>query len=234
MTIIGISGKIGSGKNYLSEKLIQEFTRLGYTTSEASFAAALRNELNRIIKTIKVDYLDAVPFKETIHNMADIYNMTVGESALMHALLIDDIVEHSDLNANSRTEGIRRSLQILGTDIRRKTDNDYWVKEFLRTVPESDFVFVTDVRFPNEADAIVNSNGVMLRLEVPQEVINERVQGRDGLQYSEDALNHPSELALDDYEQFNITVDDQFIVHDIVELIINKDDRFVRIEQQGV
>lgn len=234
MTVIGISGKIGSGKNYLSEKLIQEFTKLGFTTSEASFAAALRNELNRIIKTVKVDYLDAVPFKTTIHNMTTMYNMTLGEAALMHALIIDDVVEHADLNANSRTEGIRRALQILGTDIRRKNDNDYWVKEFLRTIPDSDYVFVTDVRFPNEADAIIQNDGIMIRLEAPQDVINERVQGRDGLQYSEAALNHPSEKALDDYGKFTLTVDDQFVVRDIIEIIINDKDRLIRIEQQGV
>lgn len=228
MTIIGISGKIGSGKNYLSEKLIQELTKLGYTTSEASFASALRSELNRIIKTIKVDYLDAVPFKETIHNMSDIYSMTIGESALLHALLIDDIIEHGDFNANSRTEGVRRALQILGTDIRRKNDNNYWVKEFHRTVPESDFVLVTDVRFPNEADSVVSHEGVMIRLEVSQDVINERIQGRDGLQYSEDALAHPSETALDNYEKFDIIVNDKFIAEEIVNKIVDHNNNLMK------
>lgn len=222
MTIIGISGKIGSGKNYLAEKLIQELTSLGYTTSEASFAAALRSELNRMIKTIKVDYIDAVPFKQTIHHMSDIYSMTLGEAALMHALLIDDVVEYGDFNANSRTEGVRRALQILGTDIRRKNDNDYWVKEFHRTVPDSDFILVTDVRFPNEADSVVEHEGIMIRLEVSQDVINERVQGRDGLQYSADALAHPSETALDNYEKFDIIVNDKFDVSHIVNSILAK------------
>lgn len=221
MTIIGVSGKIGSGKNYLSEQLIKELHKLGYSTTEASFAASLRNELNRIIKTIKVDTIDGVEPYSIIDNIHTIHKMDLNEAEDLYNMLVADIVEIDGLNAHSRTESIRRALQYLGTDVRRKTDNEYWVKEFHRTVPDSDFILVTDVRFPNEADSVVEHGGLMLRLDVSPEVILERIQSRDGLKYSNDALTHPSELALDDYDKFDYLISDEYNIDDIVSFIVN-------------
>ena len=234
MKIIGISGKIGSGKNYLAEQLIKEFHKLGYTTEEASFASSLRNELNRIIKTIKVDVIDNVPYDEIIKHVQDIHRMDTSDAQTLFEIIVDDVVNIEGLNAYSRTESIRRALQYLGTDIRRKTDNEYWVKAFHKSLPNADFIIVTDVRFPNEADSIIQNDGVMVRLEISQDLINERIKNRDGLKYSEEALTHPSELALDDYEQFAYIITDGYNAHDIAAFIINYDERFNRIAQQGV
>lgn len=221
MTIIGVSGKIGSGKNYLSEQLIKELHKLGYSTTEASFAASLRNELNRIIKTIKVDTIDGIEPEQIIENIHTIHKMDLTDAEELYIMLVHDVTEIDGLNSHSRTESIRRALQFLGTDVRRKKDNEYWVKEFHRTVPNSDFILVTDVRFPNEADSVVANNGIMIRLDVSPEIILERIQSRDGLKYSSDALNHPSELALDDYDKFDYVISDEYNIDDIVSFIVN-------------
>lgn len=224
MTIIGVSGKIGSGKNYLAEQLIKELHKLGYSTTEASFASSLRNELDRIIKTIKVDSIDGVSSAETVKHIEEIHKMSDKDAETLYNILAEDVKEIDGLNAHSRTESMRRALQYLGTDIRRKTDSEYWVKEFHRTVPDSDFVLVTDVRFPNEADSVVDSKGLMIRLEVSPEVILQRIQSRDGLKYSEDALRHPSEVALDDYSKFDYIVADEYNIDDMVSFIVNHAD----------
>lgn len=234
MKIIGISGKIGSGKNYLAEQLVKELHKLGYTTEEASFASSLRNELNRIIKTIKVDVIDETPYDQIIQHVQEIHRMGAGDAETLFEMMVDDIVNIEGLNAYSRTESIRRALQFLGTDIRRKTDNQYWVNAFHKNLPEADFIIVTDVRFPNEADSIINNDGVMLRLNISQELINERIKNRDGLKYSDEALTHPSELALDAYNSFDYIVTDGYNPHDIAAFIINYDERFNRIAEQGV
>lgn len=234
MTIIGISGKIGSGKNYLAEQLIKELHALGYSTKEASFASSLRNELDRIIKTINVNVLDNVPYDEIITNIQSIHDMSFGDAQTLFEILVDDVVAIDGLNAHARTESIRRALQFLGTDVRRKTDSEYWVKEFHRTLPEADFILVTDVRFPNEADSIIDSDGLMLRLDVSPEIIRKRIESRDGLRYSVDALNHPSELALDNYDKFTYKIADEYNVHDVTSFIVNYYDRFSRIAEQGV
>ena len=221
MTIIGVSGKIGSGKNYLSEQLIKELHKLGYSTTEASFASSLRNELNRIIQTIKVDSIDDVPKGQIIEHIETIHKMSNEEASSLYNLMVEDVINIDGLNAHSRTESIRRALQHLGTDIRRKNDSEYWVREFHRTVPDSDFVLVTDVRFPNEADSVVEHDGLMLRLDISPDVILKRIQSRDGLKYSDDALTHPSETALDGYDKFDYILKDGYTVSEVVNFIVN-------------
>lgn len=233
-TIIGISGKIGSGKNYFAEKLMQALDSMGYTTTEGSFAGGLRNELNRIIQTIKVEALEGGTGGMIVEKLSQLYALNEEEAATMYGCLINDIMHVEGLNANSRTESIRRALQILGTDIRRKQNNNYWVDLFFKTLPEADYVIVTDVRFPNEADAIVNHDGFVLRMDLSQDVIDERIRQRDGLKYSEDATTHPSELALDSYEQFSYMIGEKFDANHIATQIINQQDLPKRIEEHGV
>lgn len=234
MAIIGISGKIGSGKNYLSEKVKEELAKMGYSTSEASFAATLKDELTSIIKTINVSFLDNESADITISKMISLYNLTNKEASLLYELIIEDLKNHKSLNGYSRTENIRRALQYLGTDVRRSQDEQYWVKACLSSVSETDFVLITDVRFPNEADAIIASGGVMIRLEVSDDVIKERVKNRDGFKYSDSALTHPSEVALDNYDKFSFYVNEIFDAKQIVSSIINNVDRFIQIEKYGV
>lgn len=234
VTIIGISGKIGSGKNYLAEKLMQEFEALGNTIAEASFAGGLRDELNRVIKTIKVEALDGNTGVDIIDKIKNIYRFSEEEATLMYSCLINDIMHVDGLNANSRTESIRRALQILGTDIRRNQNTNYWVELFFAHVPAADFVLVTDVRFPNEADSILKNNGVLLRLELSQEIIDERIKERDGILYSDEAKTHRSEVALDDYKGFTFIVESKFDAKHLAMRIINYVDVPKRIAEQGV
>lgn len=232
--IIGISGKIGSGKNYLAEKLMQEFAKTGHTTAEGSFATALRTELNRIIQTIKVDYIEGLSHERIVATISEMYNMTIDEAHALYSQVIGDIIEIDGLTAYSRTESIRRALQMLGTDIRRNKHTNYWVDAFHDSLPKADFVLVTDVRFPNEADSIKLHDGIMIRLDLDAEVIKKRIQSRDGLQYSEDALNHPSEKALDSYNDFDYVLDENFDAMSLATNIINANDKLNRIEEQGI
>jgi hypothetical protein len=234
MAIIGISGKIGSGKNYLSEKIKEELARMGYSTSEASFASTLKDELTSIIKTVNVSFLDSEDASTTIDKMIALYELNYEQANFLYTLILEDLKENKALNGYARTENIRRALQYLGTDVRRKQDEQYWVKACLSSVPSSDYVLITDVRFPNEADAIVNTGGVMIRLEVSNDIIKERVKNRDGFKYSESALTHPSEIALDNYDKFNLFVNETFDTKEVVSSIINAVHRFVQAEKYGV
>jgi len=80
---------------------------------------------------------------------------------------------------------VRALLQRLGTEGgRRHLGENVWVDTLLRT-PSAGRIVVSDVRFPNEADAIRERGGIVVRLTRP----------------GVSALNdHPSEHALDDYE----------------------------------
>ena len=83
----------------------------------------------------------------------------------------------------------REFMQFFGTDVCRKMYEPIWVSSCLKTImkEQSELAIIADVRFPNEAKAIEESGGVLLRLT---------------RQISEDG--HSSEKALDDYPFKNI------------------------------
>ena len=89
----------------------------------------------------------------------------------------------------------REFMQFFGTDIMRKIRPDIWVNKCLKVInkEKSKLPIVADVRFPNEAKAIEDSGGVVIRLT---------------RQISGDA--HSSETALDDY-QFKTVIDNKDI-----------------------
>ena len=87
-----------------------------------------------------------------------------------------------------RTE-TRRLLQVFGTEVGRDMfGNAFWVGlafEKIYQYPEDTNFVITDVRFPNEADAIRSRGGKVWRVE------------REGVP---PVNNHISELAMDDYD----------------------------------
>jgi hypothetical protein len=85
--------------------------------------------------------------------------------------------------AKQRDE-VRALLQRIGTECVRKRDPDFWIRTALRDVDDRDDIVITDVRFPNEARAVLDRCGVMLRIERP---------------YYRPLNEHPSETALDDW-----------------------------------
>ena len=80
---------------------------------------------------------------------------------------------------------IRRLLQRLGTEAGRKVlGKNIWVDTAMRKTADGELVVFTDCRFTNEADAIRERGGHIVRIERP------------GLA---DGDAHPSETSLDDY-----------------------------------
>jgi energy-coupling factor transporter ATP-binding protein EcfA2 len=91
-----------------------------------------------------------------------------------------------------RTRG--EMLQQVGQALREWEPN-IWVDAFFAQLPSDAFVLVPDVRFPGEADPIRARGGLMLRLE--GDPLQQRGDGtRDD--------NHPSEIALDDYANYDM------------------------------
>jgi len=224
-TLIGVSGKIASGKDYLTDKLVNELKRLGFTIDYTAFAAPLKQELNEIISMIR-----AFPEQDELtlsFSIARNLDINYDDALLIATNLRTEVLADETLNGYSRTVKIRESLQYLGTEIRRKQRPEYWTDLFLNFVnkSETDFIFVSDARFPNEMDTVVDNQGVALRLDIPEEVLAERRNKRDGIKYTEEQLNHVSETALDDYTKFDMMIGVQFNEREIVENILRKVER---------
>jgi hypothetical protein len=99
------------------------------------------------------------------------------------------IIDEYGWNGYKRTqwaEGVRDLLQRLGTECGRELiSQNIWVDAtFNRMAPDSNYV-ISDMRFPNEASAILSRGGSLLRIVRPG---------------TGPANGHKSETALDDWE----------------------------------
>jgi len=90
------------------------------------------------------------------------------------------------------SDSIRRLLQWWGTDYRRAQDPDYWVKRAMERFEDASMpVVFDDVRFPNEAEAIRDRGGLVVRVLAPIELREKRLGTLPP--------DHASETAMDDW-----------------------------------
>ena len=153
--VIGISGYLRSGKDSAGKALVED----GF--HHASFAAKLK------------DFLYAV-------------NPIVDADAFGARIRVRDLVDNCGWeDAKDRYPEVRALLQRVGTDAGRNVLGDnVWVDAVMRDLPQRPVVF-TDVRFPNEAKAIQDAGGAVVRITRP------------GFTPGPDA--HISETALDNF-----------------------------------
>ncbi len=102
----------------------------------------------------------------------------------------------------------RLLLQLLGTEGGREIIHpNIWVNSlFSEFKPDMKWI-ITDVRFPNEADAVKNHGGLLLRIERPW------VDYKKGM--SDQRFVHPSETALDNYDGFDHIINNNGTIEDL-------------------
>lgn len=157
--IIGLSGYAQTGKDTVAKHLVE---RYGFT--RIAFADPIREALYEL-DPILPDY-PAVP-----------------------GIRLSWIVEKAGWEEVKKSSPeVRRMLQRMGTEVGRNLwGQDFWVSQALQEASKHENVVFTDVRFPNELEAILKANGEVWR------VVKKDVS----------AVNrHSSETALDHY-QFN-------------------------------
>jgi|TARA_R110002020_G_scaffold380217_1_gene591416 hypothetical protein len=106
-------------------------------------------------------------------------------------------IKWEDLPISSEKTGFitaREFLQYFGTEVCRKIKPNIWVDSCVNRINQSgtELAIVSDVRFPNEVDAIQKAGGKVIRLT--------RKPYKD---------EHDSEISLDDYEGFDYVLDNQ-------------------------
>ena len=219
--VLAVSGHMGSGKDSTAisvmEKLEREFTHL-------PFAFKLKEEAQEII-----DFLWAADERSKAGvQLAAYQNAPQSKCEHMVELLWEDVKSGLVKSAYDRVPSNRAALQYWGTPVRREHDTNYWVKPSVAAslhavaLDQPKFVIVTDARFPNEADAIRDMGGVVVRLDVSREEQLRRLYERDKQLPSNEALEHVSETALDDYSDFDLRVrTDRLSLATVTELIID-------------
>jgi hypothetical protein len=98
---------------------------------------------------------------------------------------VSDYVDDYGWDIAKKNPEVRRLLQVIGTDFgRRMLGEDVWVKMTMRDLRITDRVVISDVRFPNEAEAIKSLGGTVWRIN----------------RHNHSAVNgHTSEHAMDNY-----------------------------------
>lgn len=95
---------------------------------------------------------------------------------------------------------LRGLLQWWGTEFRRSTDPDYWVRQLAEKLtrhqaPDLGTAVVTDARFTNELDMLRERGFTIVRLEMADDVLRDHLHKVAGMsdEQIDAALAHPSE-----------------------------------------
>jgi len=143
--VIAFTGKKRSGKTSLVSAFMAEVGGMGYTAVRVGFKQALLDQVKKHFP----DFLQSTA--DALRNIENDPTWTV-----------DKVLE-------DKPYCIRQFLQNYGTDLFRNQDPNYWTKKWAETITslDSDFILVDDLRFMNEAAAVKNLGGVIIRIKRP-------------------------------------------------------------------
>lgn len=164
--IVGLSGYARSGKDEAAKVLVEEY---GFT--RIAFADKLRDFLLAVDPIVGIDFFDHETYR------------------------LSDIIKDFGWDGYKETvdaDEIRGLLQRLGTEAGRNVLWDsIWIDAAFHGLDPAGNYVVTDCRFPNEAEAVRERGGSVVRID------------RRGVG---PANGHASETSLDDYE-FDYRID---------------------------
>lgn len=149
MEIIGLTGYARSGKDTAADLLVRD-----YGFIKRSFATPLKHMLFTL-NPIVGHRGWSIFFNRRDIRVQDLFTMYGDEEGI---------------KASKYAKEYRRLLQVLGTDCIRKIDKNFWVKaamKEIRLLPADSRVVFTDVRFPNEAAAVIDNGGFTAQVHRP-------------------------------------------------------------------
>ena len=115
-------------------------------------------------------------------------------------------------NKITKKSTIRDIMQVLGTDLLRQGfNNNIHVAATLGSIKENEKVIITDMRFPNELEAVKKHNGITIR-------INRGLVERTGKMIQ--GPEHISETALDD-AKFDYVIENNGTIEELIEQVKN-------------
>lgn len=137
--IIGLSGYAQTGKDTVAQHLVEKY---GF---------------------VRIAFADAI--REALYKLNPILSDYPGLPGIRLAWAVD----HSGWESVKQdSKECRRMLQRFGTEVGRDLwGSDFWVNIAMAKTNGIGNVVITDVRFPNEYDAIVNGGGKVWRVEKP-------------------------------------------------------------------
>jgi hypothetical protein len=182
--IIGISGKKLSGKNEVADMLSYILFK-GGTYKQFRETQDIRNTFLKV-----KDYKNAELTLPNIHSFAANLKKCV---AACTGINFHDLEDRNVKSSKISWLGIsyRKLLQEFGEGIRQTVGKNFWVDSLLSQYDNSQNWIISDVRYVEEANAILDRDGILIRVN--------RDTGFDDI--------HVSEISLDDFENFGYVID---------------------------
>ena len=153
--IVGFTGTAGSGKDTAATVLIKKgWVRYGFADAVKDFCASKLFLDHKLFYDIELkDKPFDIPFPLTKSRTLDIIKDLGGSSK--------DLAEVPSVKTFNTP---REILQYVGTDIGRNLiGENVWI-DYFQKMDKPEKMVVTDVRFPNEVDAIQQLGGIVIRL----------------------------------------------------------------------
>jgi hypothetical protein len=139
---IGLAGKSGSGKDVVADYICDQ-----YFYKKIAVADAIRDEANAFIQIV----LGIGAAKQNLPPSFEVVLESFREAVW----------------AKPTPPEIRVLLQWWGTEFRRSQNSDYWVERLAERLDNEDCVVVSDVRTPDEIEAIHQAGGEVWFVERP-------------------------------------------------------------------
>lgn len=225
---IGLAGPMGSGKDTTGEAIADLLRHPsvahvagGRAARRVAFADVLKREAYRQALAVK----SILTLRSGVESALDVERAIVEDAALcesfmpagaplpgglvgLYCQIVADAEREGDTGAwdeetfiAAKTPAKRVAYQLLGQAV-RSVDSGYWVRAAVESVDwEREFPIFTDVRMPNEVEALYDAGAPVVCLRVSPQVQRERLMGRDGSLPSVEALRHETETALDEAVQ---------------------------------
>lgn len=218
--LIATSGKLASGKDTIALEFVKA---LGVNDQHhLSFAAPLKDEAQEVLDAIRAS---ASP-TEAIEKIIE-FNVPRDRAEYIVEVAYEGAHNEPNVNTRDRTTWVRTLLQYWGVEVRRHQDPNYWrnkaVLAAVDKISEGTPIIVTDARFPAEVEALQAIGFTVVRLSITSETQANRLNSRDGLKVDPKALVHETETALDDFQGFNMVIDnDDTSIEETVSNILAK------------
>jgi hypothetical protein len=218
--LVGISGKMGSGKDTVASLLAERFSQSVEKVVIRSFADSLKEEVARIV-AYTLMFQSENDFCDSVTSWSGISSTQAQELLkVLHPLvtsLLEQRVEPNKVTAELLYRNpadkplVREVLKFWGNDVRRAQNPDYWVDMAAVYTEEQRGMGVSciipDVRRQNEAGFIKDAGGLLVRLNVSEEEQRKRLLSRDNKLSDRSAFNHITETDLDEYYRFDLILD---------------------------
>ena len=177
--IVGLSGKIGSGKNFVGEHIIPRILPKNVVPIYLAYADQLKVEVYSRDKTKTIDYQNLYVEKtKEVRRELQKYGTDIGRAG-------------------------NKDIWVKAIDMWIMVFLERWHHKDL--IP---LFIITDVRFENEAEYIHKKKGILLRINAPKRTHIRMLQetGDDKEAYDK-IIQHASETALDNYTKYDYIID---------------------------